>query len=290
MILVTGATGHLGTAVIEHLLKTVKPAEIIALARNENKAAKWKEKGINVRFGDYTKIDSLISAFRDVDKLLLISTSSHDGLREHSNVVEAAKTANVAHILYTSGALNPQVGSANPDRLQDSYRLTEDLITGSGLTYTIFQNCLYAETIPFFIGEQVLDNGIFFPAGEGKSAFAKRAEMGEAIANVLTTGGHEGKTYLITGSQSYSFREIAQLLSEVSGKGITYASPDPLVFKLQLKEYGVSEEDIYYSTMFAAGIKNNEYDVCDSTLERLLGRAPTSLRDYLEEEYIIKAR
>lgn len=286
MILITGATGHLGTAVIEHLLKTVNPDEIIALARNESKAAKWKEKGINVRIGDYTNIDSLISAFRGVDKLLLISTSSNDGLKEHGNVVTAAKAANVAHILYTSGALNQQVSSANPDQLMDSYRLTEDLITGSGLTYTIFQNCLYAETIPFFIGEQVFDNGIFFPAGEGKSAFAKRAEMGEAMANVLTADGHENKTYLITGGQSYSFREIAQMLSELSGKGITYTSPDPLVFKSQLKEYGVSEEDIYFSTMFAAGIKNNEYDVYDSTLERLLGRTPVSLKDYLKEVYI----
>ncbi|MEI3798295.1 MULTISPECIES: NAD(P)H-binding protein [unclassified Chitinophaga] len=212
MILITGATGHLGTAVMEHLLKSVNPDEIIALARDESKAAKWKEKGINVQIGDYTNIDSLISAFRGVDKLLLISTNSHDGLREHSNVVEAAKIADVPHIFYTSGALNQQVNPVNPGQMQDSYRLTDDIITGSGLTYTIFQNCLYAETIPFFIGEQVLDNGIFFPAGEGKSAFAKRAEMGEAIANVLTSAGHEGQTYLITGSKSYSFRDILEQL------------------------------------------------------------------------------
>lgn len=285
MILVTGATGHLGTAVIENLLKTVKPEQIIALARNESKAAQWKEKGINVRIGDYTDKESLISAFRAVDKLLLISTSSNDGLKEHKNVVDAAKAAEVTHIFYTSGALNKEVSSSNLGQLQDSYKLTEDLITESGLTYTIFQNCLYAETIPFFIGENVLDTGVFFPVAEGKTAFAKRTEMGEAIANVLTTEGHENQTYLITGSESYSFREIAQMLSELSGKNITYTSPEQSVFESKLKEYGVSDGDIYYAAMLAAVIKNNEYDIFDATLERLLGRKPTSVKDYLKEVY-----
>ncbi|NIT60812.1 MAG: NAD(P)H-binding protein, partial [Aliifodinibius sp.] len=101
---ITGSTGHLGNFVIEELLNEgVAPAHIVALARSPEKAAALKDKGIDVRIGDYTKPETLEEAFKGVDRLLMISASDIGQRRDqHRNVVEAAKEAGVKHLVYTS--------------------------------------------------------------------------------------------------------------------------------------------------------------------------------------------
>ncbi|QRY55506.1 Rossmann-fold NAD(P)-binding domain-containing protein [Sphingobacterium siyangense] len=98
-----------------------------------------------------------------------------------------------------------------------------------------YPNGLYAETIPYFIGGQFLETGIYFPAGEGKASFAKRAEMGEAIANVIASEGHENKIYLTTGLPSYSFSDIAQVLTELSVSQSLIIAQKPIHIKHDLK-------------------------------------------------------
>lgn len=286
MIFLTGASGNLGSAVLERLLKLVPANTVAALDKNPNRAKTLEQKGISVFIGEYADKASLLDALKGVEKLLLVSGNGENALAEHKNVIDAAKESGVKHIYYTGGALNKNVEHSQLGPLTDSYITTENYIIESGLTYTIFQNGLYAETIPYFIGEQVLETGISFPAGEGKSSFAKRAEMGEAIANVLASEGHENKTYLLTTLPSYSFGEIAKILSELSGKNVSYTSPEPEEYEAQLKEYGVSDSDIWYLLLLAAIIKNNEYNITDSDLEKLLGYKPTDLQVYLKETFL----
>lgn len=286
MILVTGASGNLGTAVIENLLKQVSANKIAGLFRNADKAKVFSEQAINVRIGDYSDKSSILKALQGVEKLLLVSSSSNDALTDHKNVIDAAKEVGIAHIYYTGGASNKNVEQSELGPLADSYFTTENFIKESGITYTIFQNGLYSETIPFFVGEQVLDTGIYFPAGEGKATFAKRTEMAEAIANVLASEGHDNKTYLITGLSCHSFTDIAQILSELSKKTVSYYSPEPIEYQAQLKQYNVGESDIYFLSLLAAIIKNNEYNTENSDFEKLLGRKPTDLRTYLTETFL----
>lgn len=286
MILITGAAGNLGTAVIDNLLMLIPADEIVGLYRNENSAQLLRAKGIHVRFGDYTDKNSIENALQGIDKLLLISSSSKDALKEHINVVDVAKKANIKHIYYTSGALNRNVKKSQLGPLIDSYTNTESYIINSGLTYTIFQNALYMETIPYFIGYEAITTGIYFPAGAGKVTFAKRIEMGEAIANVLADEGHYNLNYILTSLPAYSFKDIAEILSEISGQVVSYYSPDPKEYEAKLKEYGVKQSDIWFSALFAAVIKNNEYNVLVTDLEKLLGRKPTSLKNYLKEIFI----
>ncbi|MCP2025175.1 NAD(P)H dehydrogenase (quinone) [Flavobacterium sp. HSC-32F16] len=286
MILVTGASGNLGTIVVENLLKQIPAERISVLVRNPLKAALFENRNIKAHIGDYSDKASVIKALQGVEKLLLISSMGADALQEHINVIDAAVQAGVSHIYYTSGALNRNVKKSLLGPLADSYMTTEDYIIASGLKYTIFQNGLYLETIPFFIGEEVLEKGIYFPAGDGKASFAKREEMGEAIANVIAEQGHENKIYVTTAVPSHSFGEISQMLSELSGRKVTYESPEPEEFENQLKEFGLQNEDIYYSQILAAIIKNQEYNINVSDLENLLGRKPTDLKAYLKETFL----
>ncbi len=285
MILVTGATGQLGGIVVESLLKTTPANEIAVLVRDENKAADLKAKGVEIRVGSYFDEVSLETALQGIDKLLLISSNDfNDRIGQHKNVVDAAKNAGVKHIFYTGVTMKDIETSPLKPLLADHYQ-TEDYIKASGLTYTFLQNSLYFEVVPMFVGAGVLETGIFFPAGEGKVAFAARQDLGEAAATILSTEGHENKTYNLTGSEAYSFAEIAEELSSLTGKTVAYTSPEPAAFEGMLKQFGLPEGIVVMSVLFAAGIKNNDFSSPSDTLEQFLGRKTTDLKAFLKATY-----
>lgn len=285
MILVTGATGQLGGIVVENLLKTTPANNIAVLVRDENKAANLKAKGVEVRVGSYFDKDSLATALQGIEKVLLISSNDfNDRIGQHKNVIDAAKNAGVKHIFYTGVTMNDIENSPLKPLLGDHYQ-TEDYIKESGLTYTFLQNSLYFEVIPMFVGAGVLETGIFFPAGDGKVAFAARQDLGEATATILTTEGHENKTYNLTGSEAYSFAEIAEELSTLTGKTVAYTSPEPAAFEGMLKQFGLPEGIVVMSVLFAAAMENDDFNLANNTLEQLLGRKTTDLKTFLKATY-----
>lgn len=284
MILVTGGTGHLGSATIEHLLKNTSANNIVVFARDENKAKHLIEKGIEVRIGTFDDVTSIDKAMQGIDKVLLISTIDHHRFQQHQNVVEAAKKAGVKHILYTSVSLR-DVNTSAIKTLMESHYQTEDYIKTSGLKYTLLRNTLYTDVIPFYIGEKVLDTGVFLPAGDGKVAYALRREMGEAAANVLLQDGNENKTYEITGSELYSYEDVAKALSELSGIDLAYTDIEPAIFSEQLKQVGTPEFVGSLIIGFATDIKNHQFEIVSKDLENLLGREPATLKEALKEVY-----
>lgn len=290
MILVTGASGNYGKATIDFLLKKGIPANSISgLVRNEDKVEDLKAKGINLRIGDYDNYDTLIEAFKGVEKLLLISGSdvANRG-QQHKNVVNAAKAAGVKHILYTSFERKNDTETSPIYFLAKSHIETEEFIKESGLTYTIFRNNLYLDVLPMFFGEKVLTTGIFLPAGDAKSAYALRSDMSEATANVLTSTGHDNKVYSLNNTENVSLQEIAQDLSEIVGKEINYVSPSKDVYTETLTKAGVPAQYIGMFSDFAEAIKQGEFSAEKTDLENLLGRKPTSAKAFLKEVYTSK--
>lgn len=287
MILVTGATGHLGNAAIQSLLKKGVPAhEVTALVRDENKAANLSEQGVQLKKGDYNDYDSLVDALKGVDKLFLISSNdvTADTLLQHKNVINAAKENGVQHIVYISQEIKDDETTAIPFVIQ-VHRGTAEYIKASGIAYTIFNDTLYADSIGKFSGEAFLENGIFFPAGDGKVPFVPRTDIGEAAAVVLTTPGHEYKTYAITGNNAYSFEDIAGFLTDITGKKVTYLKPDLHTYSDALINAGVPKEVVGFLGAFSTAIRNGEFDTQRSDLEQLLGRKPTELKEFLKITY-----
>ena len=284
MILVTGTTGHLGSAVIKQLLKHTPANKIVAFARDEHKAKHLTEKGIEVRYGTFEDTYSLDGAMQGIEKVLLISTIDHHRLQQHKNVVDAAKRAGVKHILYTSASIK-NVNTSAIKAIMESHFQTEDYIKRSGLKYTFLRNTLYTDVIPFYIGKKVLEIGVFLPAGNGKVAYALRREMGEATANALLQNGHENKIYEITGSELYSYEDVAKVLSELSGKSIAYTDIEPSKLSEQLKQAGNSELVAAVIIGFATDIKNHQFEIVSKDLENLLERKPTALKEALKELY-----
>jgi NAD(P)H dehydrogenase (quinone) len=289
-ILVTGATGNFGKAAINSLLKKgVHPSNISAFVREGSSIAELTEKGIQVKLGDYEDYASLVNAFKNVNQLLLVSSSDVvNRSKQQENAVNAAVEAGVEHILYTSFFSNNPTETSPIAFVTSSHLETEKLIVDSGLSYTIFKNNLYVDILPMFFGDQVLENGIYLPAGDTKAAFTLREDMAEAAANILLQNQYENRVYQISNTSNVSMAEAAQYLSAITGKPVSYTSPTPEAYIETLSNAGVPVEYVGFMASFAQAIQQGEFFSTESDLEMLLGRAPISLKQYLSQVYAPK--
>ncbi len=286
-ILITGASGQLGKSVIKHLLNKVEAKNLAVLVRNEEKASDLKPLGIDVRIGDYTNYESLLAAFKGIDKLYFISGSDFEGRsKQHENVVKAAKEVGVKHVVYTS-FMRKDESSASPISFVVADHIeTEIWLQESGMNYTFLRHNLYMDMLPLFMGENVLKTGLIYqPAGNGKVAFTLREDMAEVASHILTSKGHENKTYDITSDKAYSYNDIASILTDITGKTIAYSSPSVEEFNKTMTEAGVPEMYISLFAGFAQAMEQGELDHCNSVMEQLIGRKATSMADYLREVY-----
>jgi len=220
-IILTGVTGQLGRIAAETLLGKVPADRLVAVARNTEKAAWLAGKGVEVRHGDYNDLSSLLKAFEGGGKLLFVSSSeaSDETLRalQHATVVRAAKLYGVSHIAYTS------LYRAQESRLALGmlHRTTENMIRMSGIPYTFLRNTFYTEV---FVNEslrQAVESGaLVTPIATAGLNTASRADMAKAAAAVLTSDGHENRIYEIAASKLWTMKELARILSDVSGKKV----------------------------------------------------------------------
>lgn len=283
MILLTGVTGHLGKAALEQMLKHLSPSEFAILARDEQKVKTFADKGIEVRLGDFDNKESLDKAFKGISKLLLIPSIAPHRLEQNKNVIDAAGKNGVNHIIYTGVSFKNIEQSETPGL--DAHFKTEEYIRESGMKYTFLRNTLYTDGLPMFAGDKVFETGIYLPAGNGKVPYALRREMGEAAANVLLQEGHENKVYEITGSEMYSYFDVADVLASLSGKMVKYTPAEPALFGKQLKAAGVDDFIIFILTGFNLDIRNEQYEIITNDLEKLLGRKPAGLEEGLLEVF-----
>ncbi len=198
--------------------KKVPAAQITAVVRNVEKASSLAGLGIEVRYGDYTKPESLQQAFSGASKLLFISSpDSDDTLRvvQHANVVKAARDAGVQHIAYTGYAF----GEESIVPLAQVHLATEHAIRTTGIPYTFLRNSLYTEVfINPGLGASVEHGAIVTNTGRGTVNSVTRSDLALAAATVLAGEGHENKTYNLVSNQTWSFDDLAQIVSEVTGK------------------------------------------------------------------------
>lgn len=289
MILLTGGTGQFARLTIDFLLqKGIEANQISALVRDSGKAQDLKEQGINIIVGDYNDSESLVRAFSGIEKLLFISGSDiPNRVSQHERVVQAAKQAEVKHIVYTSGERKDETSSSPLWPFAEAHIKTEKWIKESGMTYTILKNNLYMDFIPYFIGDILETETIYLPAGNGKMSVALRAEMAEAAAVVLASEGHENKVYDIVNTEAYSYADIAKLLSEITGKNINYISPTVAEFTETLRKTGSSIPEEYFGIILAQA--QGDGDITNDDLSNLIGRKPTTIKTFLEQVYKRKA-
>jgi len=281
MILITGANGHLGSHVINFMLDKKSGEDIAGLVRSEQKGAELRQKGVQLRIGDYWDRASLNQAVQGVKILLLISTSSLKNVAEqHKNMIVAAKQAGVSRIYYTSFVqAHKNLSALSPEHLE-----TEKMLKDSGIICTIHRHTFYTALVPMILGG-ALDTGSWkFPSAGQKVNFACRPEMAEALANVLSEPAeHLNETYEITSTRMYTFEELAERLSEAAGRKITYTDVSVDDYLEQQKKAGVKDVMLAEIRVVAETISNGGVSHSSDDLQRLLGREPRSTEQFIRE-------
>ena len=279
MIAVTGATGQLGRLVIEALLNKVPAAEIIAAVRTPEKAAELAALGVQVREADYSRPETLLSAFSGVEKVLLVS-SSEVGAREsqHKAVIAAAKEAGVSLLAYTS-LLH---ADTTPMGLGGEHRATEQALIASGVPYAILRNGWYSENYAASIAPAITHGAFIGAAAQGKIASASRQDYAEAAAAVLTRADAAGKVYELAGDSAYTLEEYTAEIASQSGMNIEYIDMPQADFAAALKGAGLPD---WLAEMLAdsdAGAAKGALFDDSHTLSKLIGRPTTPWQDVVK--------
>ncbi len=279
-VLVTGATGHLGSLVVNHLLDKMDAKSIAISVRNPEKATNFADKGIDVRKGDFDQPDTLITAFEGIDKLLIISTDldNETRIRQHREAVAAAKKAGVKHIIYTSVANAPSSTLA----LAEVHRQTEKAIIETGISYTFLRNNWYLENEISSIQAAAAGAPWVTSAQGGKVGWTLRREYAEAAANVLAGEGHENKIYELSGVP-HTQDELAAVVGKTLGKEIPVLNVSDEAYAEGLRAAGLPEFVVELLQGIQKSIREDALDVVSSDLEKLLGRLPLPLEQAVAE-------
>lgn len=278
-IAVTAATGHLGTLVVDSLLDKVPATEIIAIARDAEKARGIAAKGVDVRIASYDDPAALTTALQGVDKLLLISGSEVDKDRpaQHANVADAAVAAGVSLLAYTSApAADTSTLPVAPDHVA-----TEQHLATTGLNTVLLRNGWYHENYAPSIDAARHTGSVLTSAGDGKVASAARADYAEAAAVVLTTDQPLKPVYELGGDVAWTQDELAAAISDVIGAPVTVAQVSPDEQLAALVGAGVPEYWAGFTVATDASIRNGELEVTGGDLSTLIERPTTPLVDSL---------
>lgn len=238
MIVVTAASGQLGRLVIEQLLEKLPAHEIVAAVRSPAKVADLAARGVEVREADYSRPETLESAFRGADQLLLISSSEvGQRLPQHRNAIDAARRAGVGLVVYTS-LLH---ADTTPLGLAAEHLATEALLKESGLPHVVLRNGWYTENYLASVAPALAHGAYIGSAGQGRIASAARADYAAAAVAVLTTPNHASKIYELAGDEAYTLAELAAEITRQSGKTVIYQDLPEADFKAALLGAGLPE-------------------------------------------------
>jgi NAD(P)H dehydrogenase (quinone) len=276
---VTAASGQLGRKVLDELLERVDASNVVALARDPAKLEDYAAKGIDVREASYDDPASLDKALDGVDRVLLIS-GNEVGQRErqHGNVIEAAKKAEVEYIAYTS-ILNAQDSRLG---LAPEHVATEKLLEESGLNYDLLRSAWYSENFTGGLAHQVEAGVIYGASGDGRYSTATRSDIAAGAAAALVTS-KGGNVYECAGDESWTMEEFAAEVSKAAGKDVKYVNQSEEEYAKTLEGAGLPPPvaALLASTSALAG--EGELENNDRQLSKLSGRPTTPIGETIRE-------
>lgn len=269
-IAIIGATGKLGGLTIDALLdRGVAPGDILALGRNTERLAELGGRGLRTAAVDLDDVAGTATTLDGVEKLFLVSLGAPgDRVAQHDNAIEAARQAGVHHLVYASGLQAPTTIL----ELAADHKATEELVSASGIPATFLRNGWYTENhVQDFAGARergVIANSI----GDGRIATAPRKDLAEAAAVVLSTPGHEGQAYELSGDTAWSFEEFAATAQEILDTPMRYQALTSDQEREQLLAAGLDEGTAGFMVTLNANMRDGAMAPTPGDLSRLIGR------------------
>ena len=281
MIIVTGATGQLGSRIVDRLLERIPADGVGVSVREPARAADLAERGVRVRRGDFTEPATLAHAFEGATQVLIVSAAStgEAALAQHVAAIDAARDAGARRVLYTShqGAAQDSLFAPMPD-----HAATEAYLEKAGVAFTSLRNGFYASTVRLLLG-RALETGELVAPADGPVSWTAHADLAEAAAVVLTEEGRfEGPTPPLTAPDALDLADIAGLLTELTGRPVRRVVADDDEWRAGLVQHGVPEEQATMLLGMFHASRRGEFATTGPALEEVLGRAATPVRSILE--------
>ena len=284
MIIVTGATGQLGSQIVERLLERVSADQVAVSVRDPEKAGSLTGRGVQVRRGDFAEPATLTDAFEGASQVLVVSvdTLGEAGVAQSTAAIDAAYRAGADRVLYTGHQAANAESLFAPAR---DHAAVEAHLEACGRPYTSLRNGYYSTTsLRFHAGDATQTGELVAPA-DGPVSWTMPGDLAEAAAAILAGEGRfDGPTPPLTAADALDLQAVAAVLSEASGRTVRRVVVDDEDYVERLIDRGTHEPfaRLFLGSFHAA--RRGEFAVTDPTLERLIGRPPTTVRDVLANE------
>lgn len=277
-ILIVGATGTVGRYLLEEL--RARGASFRALVRSTEKALLLEQKGYAVAVGDLQDKESLRRAMQGVNKLFLLSNPSEQQVTLQHNALVAARKAGVSHIVKVS-ALGTTEHS--PLQLARMHAQTEEEIRRSGIAWTFLHPHSYMQNLLSYV-KQVREQGVLYSfTNQGRYAPVDARDVARVAARILTEAGHEEKTYVLTGPESISMKDVANALELALDKDIKLITVPPAASYESMLQAGIPEwlaQDMAQLNQFYADSRGN---YISRDVETITGQRPLSVKQFAED-------
>lgn len=277
-ILVTGATGTIGTFVCRYLKES--DAGFVAMIRSDEKAKKLNENGINTITGDFEEPASLERLPNDIGKIFLLSATSPKSPELQGNLVRIAKERGINHIVKVSARGSGVDANFNIGRFHGQ---TEKQIRDLGIPFTFLHPHSFMQNLLFEAQTIKEQDTVYSSMGDGKIAMIDARDIAMVAVKALTENGHEGKTYKLTGFEPVSYHDIVQELSTILGRKIRYISLSPETHHKEMLKAGMpvwlADDLVTLNQMYA---DNNAAEV-SSDVEHVTGNKPISISRFLQD-------
>jgi uncharacterized protein YbjT (DUF2867 family) len=269
-ILVTGASGTNGQALIKKLREC--NADFVAGSRNPEK---------DTRKFDYADPFTYEGATEGVDRVFLLGPPMQaDVDKLIIPFIDHLAKKGIKRVVYFSAMGAEKLGLAFHDRI-------EQKLKDEGFDYTILQPTFFAQNFKNYEAENILDrNIVFMPAGEGKVAFVDVDDIAEVAAAALTENHHSKKTYKLTGAELLSYQQVADILSDILGKKVSYANPSADTFREVVVGSGAPGFIADYLIGVYGAIAGNHSAVITTDFEEVTGKKPNTLRKVLARDFM----
>jgi uncharacterized protein YbjT (DUF2867 family) len=273
MILVTGATGHIGKELVPQLIEADQSVRV--LVRDERKVA-YLPSCVERTIGNLDKPKTLRAALQGVDKIFLLTFET----RQDVSVLEAAKQAGVEHIV----KLSTLEASQHVIQIGKWHFEREELIRKSGLEWTFLRPGMFmSNSIDWWADSIKQQDAVYFPGGKGQVAPVDPRDVAAVATVALSQPGHNGCVYELTGPELLNMGEMVEVISKVVGKPLKYTSIPALAAKMWMLQSGMDKVLVNALMEMMASLRKNEGAIVTDTVEKVLGRSPRTFEAWCQE-------
>ncbi|SDM82609.1 NmrA family NAD(P)-binding protein [Actinacidiphila guanduensis] len=277
MIVVTGATGALNGATVEHLLTRLPADRIGVSVRDPAKARHFADRGVRVRQGSYEDPAALRHSFEGAEQVLLVSSNDPhaDAVALHRAGIEAAAETGARRILYTS---HQGAGADSPFPPARDHAATEQLLADCGVAWTALRNGFYAHSLAWLLGPWQQTGTIAAPA-DGPVSWTDRADAAEAAAVILAGDRTFEGPVTLTARQAVTFDDIAAMASKAGGREVERVTLDDEAWVADKAGGGIPEAMARMMLTTFQAARQGRFAGVDPLLAELLGREPRGVAD-----------